>query len=317
MKFPESGELKREVYAIVQNGWRQEHGEAEKLLQENALCLLEFKKGTELAHCDFDFGRKIEYLAEKEYPSPIAYTLFTMIELQARYRERQARFQTAVDLYLASLVYAKHLSQDNTVQSKLMGYIIGHEAVKRLKSYLNNNQFQTRQCPKIIERLNAHDISSALKEIHEAQRDWVKSIIKKTADIFMISVTEKFRDHPEILSNAVQFRKEYIARAYEDIDYYYGNFIKAAQTRKKQDWEFANSEAEKFKMKIQKEPSGESEGLIICFLKDPDNPNPPCAQIIRLLLSSAIASYDHLMSSYDQNLRQLQETRALAESKCP
>lgn len=247
LKFPESGELKSEVYAIVQNGWRQEHREAEKLLQENAVCLLEFKKGTELTHCDFDFGRKIPYLAEKDYPSPIAYTLFTVIELQTRYHEKHERFETAVGLYLASLAYAQHLSRDNTAQSKLMGYIIGHEAVKRLKSYLNNNQFQTRQCPKIIAHLNAHDISSALKEIHEAERDWVKSIIKKTADTFMISVTEKFRDQPEIIGKAVQFRQEYMARAYEDIDYYYGNFIKAAQTRKKQDWEFANAEAGKFK----------------------------------------------------------------------
>ena len=98
LRFPESGELKKEVYAIVENGWRQDHREAEKLLQENALCLLEFKKGTELAHCDFDFGREYKYLAEKEYPPPSAYSLFIMIELQARYHEKQARFEAAVEL---------------------------------------------------------------------------------------------------------------------------------------------------------------------------------------------------------------------------
>ena len=317
LKFPESGDLKKDIYAIVENGWLHEYREVKRLLQENASCLQEFIKGTELVHCDFDFGHKPQYLIEKDYPLPTAYTLFTMVELQARNYEKQHKFDKAVDLYLASIAYARHLSRDSTSLSKVMGYAIGRGATEHLEVALEKNQFEKRQCPEIISHLDAYDIPLFLKELHEATRDEMKSLLKKTADLFMISAAEKFRDDPGILSKAVLFRKDYIARAYRDIDYYYGNYIRAFETHEKQDWDFAVAEAEKYEKKAKLETTGNTEGnLLGCFLKDPDNPNPQCAQRIRFVLAGNIMIYDGIIAQHDETYMTLQKVRTLAESRC-
>jgi hypothetical protein len=54
-----------------------------------------------------------------------------------------------------------------------------------------------------------------------------------TADTFMTKVTEAYRQRPEIIEKAAAFRKEFIIMAYQDIDYYYGNYIRAVETNKK------------------------------------------------------------------------------------
>jgi hypothetical protein len=133
----------------------------------------------------------------------------------------------------------------------------------------------------------------------------------------MISAAEKFRDDPGILSKAVLFRKDYIARAYRDIDYYYGNYIRAFETHEKQDWDFAVAEAEKYEKKAKLETTGNTEGnLLGCFLKDPDNPNPKCAQRIRFVLSGNIMIYDGIIAQHDETYMTLQKVRTLAESRC-
>ena len=73
--------------------------------------------------------------------------------LQARRCENQEKFAMATDLYLASLLYARHLTGYSTSLSKMMGYIISYEAFKGLKPYLHKAQFEKQPSMKIVLRL--------------------------------------------------------------------------------------------------------------------------------------------------------------------
>ena len=74
----------------------------------------------------------------------------------------------------------------------------------------------------------------------------MKSLLKMFADFFLKGVAENARHHPDVISKAAVFRDEFISRSYKDINYYFGNFIRATETNEEKSWEFTIAEAEKF-----------------------------------------------------------------------
>lgn len=318
LKYPESKKLDKEISEIMQNGWLHENLEIKKLLEENESSIQEFQKGSAIGDCDFDFGKPPKYLFEKDFPAPTAWKLFSIILLKGRYHERQSDFTSAVDLYLSALIYAQHISQDNLAISKATALMIEFWSLKPLKGYLNKKKIEKRLCEKISAHLGQYNVYRfAAKEIIEAQREETKSLLKMTADTFMIKVTEAYRHRPEIIEKAAAFRKEFIIMAYQDIDYYYGNYIRAVETNKKKDWEFAISESEDFKKAAQAELNADDEGALLhCFLDNLDNSNPKCTKKIRMIFESVIPNYKNIIDQYNRSQTELSEVRSLANERC-
>lgn len=318
LKYPESKKLDREISEIMENGWLHENMEIKKLLEENKLSIQEFQKGIAIGDCDFDFGKEPKYLFEKKFPALEAWKLFSIILLKGRYHERQNDFASAVDLYLSTFIYAQHISQDNLPISKATALIIEFWSLKPLKGYLSKKKIEKRLCEKISKHLDHYNIYRfAANEIIVTQREETKSVLKMTADTFMVSVAEQYRHKPEIIEKAAAFRKEFISMASEDLDYYYGNYIRAAETNKQKDWEFAISESEDINKAIQAEINIDHEGeLLRCFLDNLDNPNPECAKKIRMLFVGVIPNYKNIIDQYHKSLTELSEVRSLAYDRC-
>lgn len=318
LKYPEPKTLDKEIREIMQNGWLRENIEIKRLLKKNELSIQEFQKGIAISNCDFDFSRKQKYLFEKNFPGAAAWKLFSIILLKGRYHESQNDFESAVDSYLSTLIYAQHISQDNLAISKATALVIGVSSLEPLKQYLNKKNVEKRLCEKIKVHLDEYiKHHFAAKEIIEAQSDETKSMLKMVADTFMVKVTELFRHSPGIPVKAAIFRKEFIMMAYQDIDYYYGNYIRAAETNEKKDWEFAISEAENFHKAVQKEIENDHRGILLqCFLDNLDNLNPKCTKRIRMMFMSVIPNYKTIIDQYNSYLRKFGEVVSLAKARC-
>lgn len=318
LKYPESKKLDKEISEIMQNGWLHENLEVKKLLEENELSMREFQKAIAIGDCDFDFGKEPQYLFEKDFPASTAWKLFSIIILKGRYHERQNDFASAVDLYLSALIYAQHISQDNLAISKAAALMIEFWSLKPLKGYLHKKKIEKRLCEKISKHLDRYIVYRfAAKEIIEAQREETKSVLKMTADTFMVSVAETYRHRPEIIEKAVAFRKEFIIMAYQDIDYYYGNYIRATETNKKKDWEFAISESKALKKAAQAEMNADHEGALLhCFLDNLDNSNPKCTKKIRMIFEGVMPNYKYIIDQYNRSLAELNEVRSMAYERC-
>jgi hypothetical protein len=318
LKYPESKKLNKKISEIMQNGWLHENPEIKKVLEENELSIQEFQKGIAIGDCDFDFGKEPKYLFEKDFPAPTAWRLFSIILLKGRFHERQNDFASAVDLYLSALIYAQHISQDNLAISKATALTIEFSSLKPIKSYLNKKKIEKRICEKISAQLDQYNAYRfAAEEIIEAQGEETKSVLKMTADTFMVKVTETYRHRPEIIEKAVAFRKEFIIMAYQDIDYYYGNYIRAVETNKKRDWEFAISESENLKKAVQAEINADHKGTLMdCFFDNLDNSNPKCTKKVRMIFQSVMPNYKYIIAQYNKSLTELNEVRSLAYERC-
>ena len=318
LKYPESKKLGEEISDIMENGWLHENTEIEKVLEENKLSIQEFKKGTAIEDCDFDSDKEPKYLFQKQFPAPASWRLFSIIIVKGRYHEKQNDFASAVDLYLSAFIFAQHISQDNLPISKATALVIEFYSLKPLKGYLSKKKIEKQLCDKISRNLNHyHTYRFAAKDIIVAQRQETKSVLKMVADTFMVSVAEKYRHKPEIVQKAAAFRKEFISMANEDLDYYYGNYIRATETNKQKDWEFAISESEDLNKAIQAEINTDHEGALLrCFLDNLDNPNPQCTEKIRILFVGVIPNYKDIIGQYHKSLAELSEVRSLASERC-
>jgi hypothetical protein len=221
-------------------------------------------------------------------------------------------------LYLSALIYAQHISRDNLPISKATALVIEFWSLKPLKGYLNKKKIEKRLCEKISKHLDQYSVYRfAAREIIVAQREETKSVLKMTADTFMVSVAEKYRHKPEIMDKAVAFRKEFISMANQDLDYYYGNYIRAAETNKQKDWEFAISESEDLKKAVEAEMNADHRGALLHrFLDNLDNPNPECTKKIRMLFVGVVPSYKNIIDQYHRSLTELSEVRSLAYERC-
>jgi hypothetical protein len=317
LNYPESKTLDKKISEIMENGWLHDSIEIIKVLQENELSIRQYQKGIAFINCDFDFGKAPKYLFEKDFPAPAAWKLFSIIVLKGRYHESQNEYAAAVDLYLSALIFAQHISQDNLPISKVTALLIGFYSLKPLKQYLIKKKVDKRLCEKISMHLSQyHKQRFEAREIIEAQREETKSLLEMAADTFMASVNESYRQRPEILERAAEFRKEFIVMSYQDIDYYYGNYIRATETNTKKDWEFAISETEDLTRAVQAEMNADHKGALLhCFLANLDNPNPKCAEKIRMIFMIAIPNYKNVIDQYHKIMAELREVRSLAYEK--
>ena len=220
-------------------------------------------------------------------------------------------------MYLSTLIYAQHISQGNLAISKATALVIEFWSLKPLKGYLTKKKIDKRLCEKISKHLDQYNTYRFdAREIIVAQRK-KKSLLKMVADTLMVSVSEKYRHKPEIIEKAAAFRKEFIIMANEDIDYYYGNYIRAADTNKETDWEFAISESEDLQKAVEAEMNTDHKGALLnCFLDNLDNSNPKCTKMIRMLFVGVIPNYKNVIEQYHRSLTELDEVRSLAYERC-
>jgi predicted house-cleaning noncanonical NTP pyrophosphatase (MazG superfamily) len=318
LKYPDSQKLDNEINEIIKDGWQHEHPEVIHLLRENNISLEAFRKGTELAHCDFESGHKGKYLFEKNIPAANAWRLCTIVLLMGRYHETQKEYEKAVDLYLASLKYAYHISQDNLSISKATAFVVENWTFKPIEDYLNHQVIEKRLCQKITAHLDGYiKKRSGVVKLIETQKEEAKSIPKMVGDVFLKKAVERYRHYPEVVAKAAAFREAFILQAYKDIDYYYGNYIRAAMAHEEKHWEFAMVESEKLNKQVAAYLEDDSkETLMGCFLADMDDSHPACAEKIRLIFTGMIPDYKNISNQYNKSSKALNELRLLTEKRC-
>ncbi len=250
--YPGSNEFKRTVRTIIRKGWDGDYIGMAEVLKDNNPSFREFQKGIALGHCDFDFGQQYNYLAHKAFPTDELKKFSDLILLQGRYYEKQRDFEKAINAYLSTLALARHVAQDNTAASKMVSLDIEKKTYAPLRGYLNKKGIDKKICRRILTYLEAHDKNHfPAKEIVEAEKAQFISMVDIAIDDFQRTVTTSPNNPPgvDVFAEefALVFQQEALKLTHEMTDDVFENFIKAAETNAKKDWELAISGLKRFR----------------------------------------------------------------------
>jgi hypothetical protein len=314
--------LNTKVTDIIKNGWKVEDKELEELLKQNALAFTEFKRGLRLEKCDFTFGKEYKYLINRDIPNLLKVrNLSNLLLLNSRYYEKQKEFNRAVNVCLSCLEFAKYVSQDDSSVAKAIAIGIEKETCVPLRDYLTSGQISRRKSEKILAFLEDYEKEHfAAGELLEVEKDLFISNIQMLTDSFR-QEAQKSSEFNEDARKAVEgFEIEMMRQGKELADRYYGNFIKAAQTNKESDWEFAANEFNSFtKDALKKTTIVKDAGsmFLSAFKEDIDQLNQKLAKtIVSLTLSiSLVPNFKGIVENYYSTLEELKEVKSLAKIK--
>lgn len=317
LEYPKSEVIKTQLQEVVKNGWQKEYKGLEKILAENESCFDEFKKGLKLEECDFNFSKEYKYLIQKEIPNLLKVrNLSNLLLLKGRYYEKQKDFDEAVNIYLSSLRFAQHISQDNTV-SKMIAIAIEKEAYAPLKQYLDSEKVEKETRLRILNYLTKYEKEHfSAKELVEVEKDFFISNIKMLADEAEQQAEKDSKFNVEKKKTMEALGEEMISQAQELANRYYGNFAKAIETNNEKDWEFAINELDSLQ-KTLKSPISNikdvSSLLYDAFTKDVEGSKITIARkIVTITLAISIPNFRRAAEHYYLTLKELKEAESLA-----
>jgi hypothetical protein len=252
LDYPGSSEFKRTVRTIIKEGWNGNYIGMAEVLKENESSFRELEKGLALDHCDFDFGQEYTYLVEKTFPTDSLRQLSELILLNGRYYEKQKDFEKAINTYLSTLTLARHVAQDSTTASRMVSLDIERKTYAPLRGYLGQREIDKKTCQRILTYLKAYDKHHfPAKEIVEAEKAQFMSVVERAIADVRQKVTKGSDNPPAVEAFAEEFadvfREETLKLVHEMTDEVFENFIQAAETNDKKDWERAITELTRFK----------------------------------------------------------------------
>jgi hypothetical protein len=321
LKYPASAELKNKIQEIVKNGWKEEDKELEKVLTENKPCFDEFKKGLRLEKCDFTFGKEYKHIFEKELPPFLKIKKFTsLLLLKGRHYEKQEEFDKAINVYLSLLTFAQHISQDNTLVSKMITITIESEAYKPIRQYLNSERMQKKEASKILSFFSDFEKQHfPAKQLVEIEKEAFLSVAKMQADEVKQQVLEEQEVSEEKKKAMETLAEELTLQAEEAADRYYGNYAIAVETDDEGDWDFAKTELETL-IKTQKGAFTNIKDISSLFYNAftgniEGSSNIIARKIISLLLATVLPNFRKAAEHYYGSLKELREIKSLAKIK--
>lgn len=314
MKYPEAKEVRNKIRQIIENGW-QADPEIQGFITDNETSFANFYKGLILPKCDFTFGEKYRYLIQKKIP-PFGKirNLSNLLFLKARYCQKQKDFAQAVDICLFSLSFCRHISFDNTLVSKAMVLAIEKYSYMLLGDYLNSENINKELSQRILNYLEDYEKKHFLvQEIIEPEKESFISAIQLVAD----NPNEMKDINGEEPSQEVKqkfklFGNKAIEHARELTNKYFGYLIKAAETNKENDWEFAINEWNKFIEEVQNTKPQLSDAFLGKREFDEIYANKTVDILFALI---PFMSYKEIVQRYYSNSGQLKELELSAKMK--
>lgn len=314
--LPREKEITKKIGETIKNGWKGENKELMELLAQNKSSLKEFKKGLLIQKCDFNFGKKYKfYMNEPPRSYSQIRNLSNLVLLLGRYYEKQGKFNKAITEYLSVLKLAQHLAQDNhQFLSKMSSLDSEDKAFNMLENYLTSNQADPQECQRILNYLvKLEKRQFPAKELVEIEKEYFISTInmiieddKKKAqkEGFKIKLGEK--SYREVYWDEI---KRY---GYEMADKHYGNYLKAMETNRASDWEFAQREYKKEAGDWEKMKSYE-EIMATPDIDEEKYPEKAAREYVKDLL--VITDYKKVAEEYYSARAKLKRLKSLAAQK--
>lgn len=247
-KLPSEDQIKI-IVKIIENGWQEDHQDLIALLQDNQTAFAELKKGLAQPRCDLSDEKKYEYLS-KLIPDYLKYRdLASLVMLEGRWHQKKGRHSQALDRYLATLTFARHISQGEDLIAYLASTTLIALACKPIEAYINRSDLT----PQFYQR-----IFNALKETQTQRASFTKAM--RWAKLSTVPVIERTlkklededvnrlkKQDPNLSDEQARqvFRRRFPVNIIQDeynklADEYYGYLIKAAGSCDPQDWEIAD-----------------------------------------------------------------------------
>lgn len=326
--FPSEKETYNKLEEIIKKGWQGENKDVEEILKQNEPCLKELKKGLLLKKCDFAFGKEYKYLIVKKLPNVVkARESSNLLLLKGRYYEKQEDFARAIDCYLSSLTFVRHISQANSLFTDLLVLAIEKDIYLPLKDYLNSQEIDKEICKKILSYLEDFEKTHfSARRIIETEKESFISTIHFIMDGALKEVTkdkkEESKPNEDMKRKWENFRSQILKQANELADRYYGNFIKAAQTGNKEDLNFALEEVASIKKEAQYQGTDEEIFDAVSMLQDAVtgkieqfNEKVACKIVIKMLATSSLPYFKKVLDEHSSSLNELKELKLLAKIK--
>ena len=316
LRYPESEAIASQLRGVIKNGWQKEHEELEKVLAENEACFTEFKNGLTFEKCDFNFGKKYKYLAQRELPPLLEIkNLSNLLLLEGRYYEKEEKSDKAIDVYLSSLSFSKHISQDNALVSKIIALAIEKGVYPLLRQYLGSGEIDKQTLIRTLDYLTRYEKEHfPAKKLVEAEKEFFISNIEMLRDETEEKAREEQGFNEKKREAAEALGKELIIQAQELAEGYYGNFAKAIETNEEADWNHATAELDTL---IKTSTSAishikDASGILYdAFTKDAEGSTKLIARkVIALTLSIAIPDFKKAARSYYETSTALKDLNA-------
>lgn len=318
LNFPNiASPLFKKINETVQRGWLTEDKDLEAILKQNELVLDEVDKGVLLKRCDFDFGKGYKYLITKKLPNILTLrNIMNLLILKGRFQEKKGNFDKAIECYLQTLTFAQHLSQDNTTVLKILSLAIEKQAYLLIKQYLKSDRINKDTCEKISNYLGIYEKEHfPFVEFIEVEKESFISAIQMMLDGLKLSNSKA----PDEVKDS--FSNEFKIQAHEIADRYYGNFIKAAQTNKEGDWEFALTDSSALTKYKQKDDIATIEELFNIFYEVyKDNKEEAYKRFVNIYVMKTLAimlpDFKRVLENhYNPAMKELESLKLLAEEK--
>ena len=172
---------------VINSGWEGEQEDLKELLMKNQEAISEFKRATQLSHCQFASGVPAKKDASTEMP---IYTkevnVARLVLLEGRQLEKDGRWDLAIENDLSVLNFANHLGhqKDFILLAKLMELIVRRLAWAPLEQYINREQLDVRSGRHLLDSLASlrqQDVGleSAFEEEKEIMKNTIRMLKKK------------------------------------------------------------------------------------------------------------------------------------------
>lgn len=314
LKYPESTEVQNKLQGIINGGWKGEDKEIENILEENEPSLNEFQRGVLLKKCDFDFGKNYKYLALKQYPNILKIRkISNLLLLKGRHYEKEESFDKAIDIYLSIFTFARHISQDNSLVGKMLALAVEKNAYIPLNNYLNSKEINKGICQKILTYLEDYEKQHfPARELIEADKAFFVSTMQMSVDGLNDKITQALLN-VDRRNRGVALQNEVLRQAQAFADRYYGNFIKAIETNKDSDWEFAINEFNSLRKEVGN--TRDSNRTLYDFFGEAGNIEKIANKFVTISLSIFMPNFKKAADTYYLNLNNLSELISLAQTK--
>ena len=250
LKYPKSKEIGENLGKAIKNGWQKESQALEEILNKNEPTFVELEKALLIENCDFTFGKEYKYSAYKELPDLIEVkNLFNLLLLKGRYYENQNNTSKAIDTYLSALILAQQISQSDDLISKLVALTLEDRVYVLLGDYCIVREINLAEQEKISAFLEKYKkVHFLASELIECEKIFFISTMQILVDdIQEQAVEENLNNNNDKIKSLETFRNQFMKQANGLTNKYYGNFAKAVETNKEEDWSFATNQLEAFR----------------------------------------------------------------------
>lgn len=169
---------------VINNGWLAGHSDIRELLLQNQKAIDDFKRASELAYCDFTFGKTVEKTANAPLPfSGNILMLARLVLLEARFYEKENKMGLALENYISLLRFKNHLDRQVSfvLISQTLGNIVQNLIYAPLTQFIARKDLNLQECKYLQDTLifmknNRVGPEKIFEEEREVSRNTIRSM---------------------------------------------------------------------------------------------------------------------------------------------